>query len=432
MAIWLKQSTSRDIGIGPFVDNIDGFTAKTALTLTQPDIRLKKNSGNWAQKNAAQTLPHEENGWYELTLDDTDTNTLGILLVSVQESGALPVQHEFQILPANIYNAMIDNTDIINSRVQEMINNVITSGSVATSAVTEIVNGVWDELLTGATHNIATSAGRRLRTQTDSTLDDGTAQSGTANSITLATSASTTVGIYVGCLITISAGTGAGQSRYIVGYTAGRVASVARSWTVAPNNTSVYSVYGDNQILFTILGLAQAGGATSITLQSDASATNNLYVGQAIRVMAGPGDDQVRLITAYNGTTKVATVDRPWIIIPDGTCYYGLLMFGESIVGMMADEVVTAAAIATDAIGASELAASASQEIADAMLTRDMGAVSGEAARSLLNAIRKLMNKWSISGTVLTVTKEDDLTTAFTQTITPAPGADPISGLNTD
>ena len=35
--------------------------------------------------------------------------------------------------------------------------------AIATDAVDEIVDGVWDELLIGGTHNIATSAGRRLR-----------------------------------------------------------------------------------------------------------------------------------------------------------------------------------------------------------------------------------------------------------------------------
>ena len=51
-----------DLPIGPFVAATDGGTAEVALTLTQPDIRLKKNGGAWAQKNAAQTLSHEENG----------------------------------------------------------------------------------------------------------------------------------------------------------------------------------------------------------------------------------------------------------------------------------------------------------------------------------------------------------------------------------
>ena len=111
MATWLKQSTSVDVGIGPFLDDTDGKTAETALTITQADIRLKKNNGNWAQKNASQTLTHEENGWYEVTLDSTDTGTLGILIVAIHESGALPVWKEFMVVPANVYDSMISNTD---------------------------------------------------------------------------------------------------------------------------------------------------------------------------------------------------------------------------------------------------------------------------------------------------------------------------------
>lgn len=66
--------------------------------------------------------------------------------------------------------------------------------------------------------------------------------------------------------------------------------------------------------------------------------------------------------------------------------------------------------------------------IADALLKRDMGAVSGAASRSPLNALRPLRNKWSISGTTLTVFQENDTTPAWTATITEAPSADPISG----
>lgn len=65
---------------------------------------------------------------------------------------------------------------------------------------------------------------------------------------------------------------------------------------------------------------------------------------------------------------------------------------------------------------------------ADALLNRDMSAVSDTNARSPLNALRFLRNKWDIAGTALTVKKEDDSTTAWTATVTAAPGADPISG----
>lgn len=69
-------------------------------------------------------------------------------------------------------------------------------------------------------------------------------------------------------------------------------------------------------------------------------------------------------------------------------------------------------------------------DIADAVLKRDMSAVSGEASRSLLNAIRVLRNKWTVSSGTLTVTKEDDSTSAWTAAVTGTAGADPITGVD--
>src|SRR3990167_3751729 len=106
MATWLRQSTSVDGPLRPFPDSTDGNTAETALTITQPDVRLKKNGAAWAQKAAAQTLTHEENGYYEVTLDATDTNTLGLLRLAVNESGALQVFEDFLVVPANIWDSL--------------------------------------------------------------------------------------------------------------------------------------------------------------------------------------------------------------------------------------------------------------------------------------------------------------------------------------
>jgi hypothetical protein len=69
-------------------------------------------------------------------------------------------------------------------------------------------------------------------------------------------------------------------------------------------------------------------------------------------------------------------------------------------------------------------------ENADALLKRDWTAVTGEAARSLLNAGRFLRNKWSISGGTLTVTEEDDTTAAWTAAVTGTPSADPVTAVD--
>lgn len=68
--------------------------------------------------------------------------------------------------------------------------------------------------------------------------------------------------------------------------------------------------------------------------------------------------------------------------------------------------------------------------LADAFLKRDFSSVSGEAARSVLNALRFLRNKWNISGSTLTVTKEDDATSAWTGTVTTNASADPVTGVD--
>jgi hypothetical protein len=113
MATWLRQSTAVDIPIGPFVDSTDGFTPETALSLTQAETRLKKNNGAWAQRSDTTTGTHEEEGWYELELDATDTDTLGILIVACYVSGALPVWREFMVVAANIFDSLVAGGDVL-------------------------------------------------------------------------------------------------------------------------------------------------------------------------------------------------------------------------------------------------------------------------------------------------------------------------------
>ncbi len=111
--LWLKQSTAVTIKLGPFVDETDGYTAETGLTLSQADVRLSKNGGNMAQKNESSAATHDEIGYYDCPLDTTDTNTLGRLLVMVHESGARPVRLEFLIVPANTYDSLIAGSDLL-------------------------------------------------------------------------------------------------------------------------------------------------------------------------------------------------------------------------------------------------------------------------------------------------------------------------------
>lgn len=110
MAQWIKQSTASTIKLGPFLDDTDGKTPETGLTISQADIRLSKNGGAFAQSNNTAGATHNENGYYDVPLNTTDTNTLGTLRVAVSESGALPVWQDFMVVPANVWDSMFGSS----------------------------------------------------------------------------------------------------------------------------------------------------------------------------------------------------------------------------------------------------------------------------------------------------------------------------------
>ena len=62
--MYLKQNATPIIKIGPFIDDTDGKTAETTLTITQADVRLSKNGGNMAQKGGTSSCTHDELGIY--------------------------------------------------------------------------------------------------------------------------------------------------------------------------------------------------------------------------------------------------------------------------------------------------------------------------------------------------------------------------------
>lgn len=69
-------------------------------------------------------------------------------------------------------------------------------------------------------------------------------------------------------------------------------------------------------------GTAQSGGSATVTLAAGASATNDIYNYQRIDITSGTGSGQSAIITDYDGTTKVATVDHAWQTTPDNTSVY--------------------------------------------------------------------------------------------------------------
>jgi len=136
MPIYLKQSTaSQEIPLGVFVDETDGKTAEPALTIANTDIKLwKTGATTLADKNSGGAT-NISGGIYYATLDATDTDTLGPMVIFVHVSGALPLRVECDVLPANVFDARY-GSDKLQVHVDEITASLITSTAIADDAIT--------------------------------------------------------------------------------------------------------------------------------------------------------------------------------------------------------------------------------------------------------------------------------------------------------
>lgn len=131
---WIKQSTAITVKMGPFMDEDDGKTPETGLTIAQADIQLSKNGAAFAQSNDATGGTHDADGYYAIPLDATDTATLGRLKVQIHVTGALPVWEEFMIVPENVWDSLF-GADKLQVHAAEITDGLITAAAIAADAI---------------------------------------------------------------------------------------------------------------------------------------------------------------------------------------------------------------------------------------------------------------------------------------------------------
>ena len=190
MSALLRQSTAQNVVVGPLLSSSDFLTAQTALTIAQADRQLNKAWGaSFAQTADTSNATHVARGFYRFQLTSGDTDTLGPLILSINMGSSAPFWKEFLV-----------------------------------------VSAYEDDVRKGVNR-----AGGAIY---------GTAQAGASLSIQLAASASATDNLYQYGIVEIVGGTGAGQWRYITGYTgSSKTAAVDRAWAVNPSSGSLYVIY---------------------------------------------------------------------------------------------------------------------------------------------------------------------------------------------
>lgn len=205
---------------------------------------------------------------------------------------------------------------------------------------------------------------------------------------------------------------------------------------------------GGGAWIFTVAALAQAPSGTGASAQSIVEAMFQNDSGETA-ASAVAGSAVYEIVNNVGGGSADWTADERTVIravlgIPgSGTTpadpTTGILDTIRDSVGTRASqssvddlptnaELNTALGTADDAVLAAIADVPTAVENADALLNRDMSAVSDTNARSPLNALRFLRNKWSLAGGTLTVTKENDSTTAWTAAVSTDAAADPVTG----
>lgn len=150
---WLRQSTaSQEVLLGPFMDQGDGITPLTALTIANTDIKVwKRGATSEANKNSGGAT-HIAAGRYYAVLDATDTNTFGSGEINVHMSGALPIKVKFVVLPNYIFDWFIDDSGAVNVNTASFTAGSLTAAAFAANAInaakldpdvaTELQNGL--------------------------------------------------------------------------------------------------------------------------------------------------------------------------------------------------------------------------------------------------------------------------------------------------
>ena len=335
MTTWLKQSTATDVELGPFVDDTDGKTAETGLTISQADCQLIKNGGAAAQKNDATSATHLAGGHYKVPLNTTDTNTLGRLRLYVNESGALPVWRDFMVLPANTYDSLVGGSDYLDvSAVQ------IAGSAVSTTTAQIGVNVVQISEDATAANNAES-------------FFDGTGYAGTNNvipTVTTATNVTTVNGLAAGVITAAAIATNAIDADALAADAVTEIQSglaTAAALTTIDDflDTEIAAILADTNELQTDW---VNGGRLDLLIDAIKAKTDNLPT--------DPADDsdidtQLAAIAGYLDT-EIAAIKAKTDNLPASPAAVGSAM-----------------TLAADAVNSSSLAASAVTEIQSGLAT---------------------------------------------------------------
>lgn len=307
----LKQSTSIDIRMGPFVDSTDGVTPETGVTLGAADQAevLKANGAATSAMAGTFAAVTGADGWYDYTVATGDVDTVGEVVFVVQDSSlCLPVFTRAYVVEEAVYDALYASGSagpLQSTTAGRTLD--VTTGGAAGIDWGNVENAGTTVDLSATSINLCDT----ITTYTGNTVQTGDsfarlgAPAGASVSADIATAQAD--------LDIVTGADGATVSSASLDSIADSVWDEPISGHLTAGSAGVAEALGSAAILDT----TATGTPTSTTVPLTAgSSIDDFYNDQLAYILSGTGVGQVRVVTDYDQATKTITVDEAWITTP--------------------------------------------------------------------------------------------------------------------
>ena len=114
MAIPMRLNTSGNIIIGVFIESTDGYTPATGLTSADMTINFtlmgataSGNMSTWTHTTGQLISTELAGGYYVFGLSSNPVSKVGRVRIDILGSSCIPFCEELQVLPANVYDAIV-------------------------------------------------------------------------------------------------------------------------------------------------------------------------------------------------------------------------------------------------------------------------------------------------------------------------------------
>jgi hypothetical protein len=143
---FLRQNTATQVQAGPYISLVDGKTELATLLLTATSFFFSKVGGAFAVGTSTATIANS-GAWYTVPLASGLVDTVGRFRMynnASSATNALPVWHDFHVMAATVYDALISATGLL------AVNSTQVGGAIPSTA-TDLQMAVFNAVMANYT-----------------------------------------------------------------------------------------------------------------------------------------------------------------------------------------------------------------------------------------------------------------------------------------